>query len=137
MTTLTNDEWTEKYKPVNESPVEWDELPKDIHINHLWTQVDGENDTICICAGNHLVNRQGYWWTENPHTYEEVVEIVCERAECVTILWGGAPLNNAFEPDQKPVNYYFDTEEEVVAFLRGIDEMDGWMDYEIIEDGES
>ena len=129
-TILTEDQWDEQYKPINDGPVDWDDLPKDIHMNHLWTEVDGDDgDTICICSGNHLVNRIGYWWTENPHTYEEVVEIVRERAESITILWGEAP-----EPDQKPVTYYFDTEEEVIAFCRGIDEMDGWQGYEIIED---
>ena len=80
MTTITEDEWDEKYKPINDHPVQWEDLPKDIRINHLWTEVESDDDNIiCICAGNHLVNRLGYWYTENPHDYDVEVEVEIER----------------------------------------------------------
>ena len=125
---ITEEYWEENFKPVLDHPCEFDEVPKEYIPDRLWTQCDAEDDVIVICAGNHLVNRQGYWYTEIPHTYDEVVEIQMERDESVTILWGEAP-----QPDQKPVTYYFDTEEEVIAFMRGIEEMNGWNGYEVIE----
>ena len=46
----------------------------------------------------------------------------------VRILWGSSP-----EPGDKPVLYEFDTEAELTAFLEGVDESNGWMDYEVVE----
>lgn len=45
----------------------------------------------------------------------------------ITILWG---LHR--EEDDKPVTYEFDTKAELNAFRQGIDEMDGWMGYKVI-----
>lgn len=33
---------------------------------HIWTIVEGDDDTIVISAGYHLVNRMGYLITEQP-----------------------------------------------------------------------
>lgn len=46
----------------------------------------------------------------------------------VSILWG-----STHEPDDEPVTYTFETSAELDAFLFGVQEMDGWMDYEIVE----
>lgn len=46
----------------------------------------------------------------------------------VTILWGQIPEDN------KPITYSFDTEKELNAFMYGVDETVGWLDYEIIEE---
>lgn len=44
----------------------------------------------------------------------------------VTILWGQALRKD--EPD----TYEFDTEKELHAFLHGVEESSGWMEYEIL-----
>lgn len=40
------------------------------------------------------------------------------------IMWGSMP-----EPGTVPTRYEFSTKEELGAFLRGVDEADGWMEY--------
>lgn len=48
----------------------------------------------------------------------------------VKILWGSQPQLN----ETKPVEYEFDTPEELEAFLKGVDEASGWLDYDIINE---
>jgi hypothetical protein len=48
----------------------------------------------------------------------------------VKIFWGTDPATN----DGKPCHYSFKTEAELDAFLLGVDEAAGWLEYEIIED---
>lgn len=82
MTDITEEYFDEHFKPVLDHVVDWEEVPKEYIPDRLWTQCDGDDDDIlCICAGNHLVNRQGYWYTELPHTYDEVVVIHMELGE--------------------------------------------------------
>lgn len=50
----------------------------------------------------------------------------------VRILWGTAP-----ERGDEPVTYQFATEAEVNAFLKGVDEANGWMDWHQLDPGES
>ena len=52
----------------------------------------------------------------------------------VTILWGKAP-----EKSNTPETYEFGTDAERQAFLWGVEEMHGWLGYEIVEqvDGQS
>jgi hypothetical protein len=45
----------------------------------------------------------------------------------ITILWGQCP-----EPHQEPITYEYKTQAELDAFCHGVDEMDGWLGYEII-----
>jgi len=47
-----------------------------------------------------------------------------EEKFSITILWGEYP-----EPDAEPVKYEFDTQKELNAFLHGVNESSGWMDY--------
>lgn len=44
----------------------------------------------------------------------------------ITILWGEQDVA------AKPIKYAFDTDEELKAFVKGIDAMNGWRKYEII-----
>ncbi len=46
----------------------------------------------------------------------------------VAILWGEAP-----EPDAKPITYTFDTNAELISFVKGIGEADGWFGWTIVE----
>ena len=48
-----------------------------------------------------------------------------EEVSSVSVLWGS-------DPDDVPVTYYFDTQAEMEAFLHGVDEAFGWMDYAAI-----
>ena len=52
-----------------------------------------------------------------------------EEVSSVSVLWGS-------HPDDVPVTYYFDTQAEMEAFLHGVDESSGWMDYAAIEHGD-
>lgn len=51
-----------------------------------------------------------------------------EKPHKVQILWGESP-----EKDDEPMEYAFKTAEELDAFLYGVSEAEGWMDYELIE----
>lgn len=46
----------------------------------------------------------------------------------VRILWG-----QIREPDQKATTYAFDTQAELDAFLYGVEQASGWLDYETVE----
>jgi len=46
----------------------------------------------------------------------------------VTIHWGSESTRN----ENEPCSYEFDTEAELNAFLLGVDESTGYMDYEIL-----
>ena len=50
----------------------------------------------------------------------------------VKILWGSNPILD----ERDPIEYGFDTPEELAAFLKGVDEANGWMDYDIVEGDE-
>ena len=46
----------------------------------------------------------------------------------VKIRWGSHP-----EEDSPACTYEFNTHEELSAFLTGVDEAGGWLDYEIVK----
>lgn len=48
----------------------------------------------------------------------------------VKILWGSEEARK----ENEPIEYEFDTELELLAFLHGVDEASGWLDYEIIDE---
>ena len=52
----------------------------------------------------------------------------------VDILWANGELFAARDKDQKPTKYSFNTQAELVAFLKGIHEAQGWTDYEAVKD---
>lgn len=59
-----------------------------------------------------------------------------EKAFCVTIRWGSESTQEDMYEQQgnEPSEYCFATEAELNAFLLGVDEMDGWMGYTVVED---
>lgn len=48
----------------------------------------------------------------------------------VTILWGEEQTRR----ENDPCTYSFKTEAELNAFLKGVDEASGWLEYEIVEE---
>ena len=44
--------------------------------NNVWTIIEGDDDTIFITSGIHLVNRIGYLITEEEWTEETEIEII-------------------------------------------------------------
>lgn len=40
------------------------------------------------------------------------------------------------EAERKPVEYSFATQEELDAFLKGVEEASGWLEHDIIDDGD-
>lgn len=84
---ISDEEWTVTYKPIK-NPVTadascdgemfetyGDDLAFVMNQNPLcvWTYVDDDNGIPCIVSGYHLVNRIGYFVTENP--FEEGSDI--------------------------------------------------------------
>jgi hypothetical protein len=57
---------------------------------------------------------------------------MAEKSFKVTILWG-----QVREPDQEPITYEFVTKSELDAFLEGVDAAVGWLDHEIISQGDT
>lgn len=55
---------------------------------------------------------------------EEAIE---EKQFTVRILWGMEP-----DSDNEPTEYSFATEAELDAFLHGVEEGSGWIDYKVI-----
>jgi hypothetical protein len=49
----------------------------------------------------------------------------------IRIQWGSVSSHGE---DNKPIKYEFDTEAELNAFMMGVDAMDGWMEYFVVED---
>jgi hypothetical protein len=65
-------------------------------------------------------------WIESvTHKTVEVPE--ASKRHNVKIIWGSDSGNS------KPCSYSFNTEAELEAFLLGVDESNGWMDYEVLE----
>jgi hypothetical protein len=56
--------------------------------------------------------------------------------EKVSIMWGSQSHRRRHENDEAH-EYEFATKAEVNAFLKGVDESNGYMDYEIVEDEEA
>ena len=82
------EEWDAKYKPVTnhlDDNASFDGVMFETYgeeldfvraqpLNKVWTMVDGDNDEVVIISGYHLVNRIGYFVTENP--WEDDISIV-------------------------------------------------------------
>ncbi|MHA2063245.1 MAG: hypothetical protein ACXABY_02570 [Candidatus Thorarchaeota archaeon] len=50
----------------------------------------------------------------------------------ITIRWGAYPIS---EEDERPVDTIeFDTQVELDAYMKGVNDMDGWAGYTIMED---
>ena len=50
----------------------------------------------------------------------------------VSILGGEAP-----EPDAEPITYTFDTSAELISFMKGIREAEGWFGWTVVEKEET
>jgi len=52
----------------------------------------------------------------------------------VTIIWGTEAVRGIEKPikDYTKIKYKFNTESELEAFIKGVDEGNGWLEYEVI-----
>ena len=51
------------------------------------------------------------------------------------IRFGSRGVRDEIYSKENPYHEFtFETEGEVAAFFKGVDEMDGWADYEVVED---
>jgi hypothetical protein len=63
----------------------------------------------------------------NPQPEQKKVMIT---QHSITILWGATPELDG----RRPQTYQFDTEIELNAFIKGVEEASGWLEYEIIDE---
>ena len=57
----------------------------------------------------------------------------------VTIIWGTEAVKGVDEPEENYTKktYEFETQTELNALLKGVDEGNGWLEYEVIDELES
>lgn len=98
---------------------------------HYWVRADNKKDAE-ENYGNFEKTLDDPLYGAND---EEVLEVVQVKDDDfpyikVKIAWGQAQYEEDIE------EYEFDTKEEYFAFMKGVDEANGWMDYSTIgEDG--
>ncbi len=87
--TLTEDEWEERYKLIPNTLVEdasfggfmfetyGDELEKIRQTPniYIWTYQDDDDGNPCITSGYHIINRIGYFISENPWDVDTFVRL--------------------------------------------------------------
>lgn len=124
MTTLTFEEFVEKYKPIKNTLVEgasfdgclFETYGTELHEvrtydkSNIWTMVDGGNETMWINPGYGIVNRSGYFVTEVPWNDTDQVEvdlndyITREEAQEVCFrFW----KDNGYEFEMQDIEDYF------------------------------
>ena len=77
------DQWIQDYRPITDSngdPTMFETYGKDLetvlgtHPRYVWTYLEGDRGSV-ITEGYHLVNRLGYYITENPSEPDTEYEI--------------------------------------------------------------
>ena len=58
------------------------------------------------------------------------------KKHSVKILWGSKTSMAVDGDGRESIDYEFDTTAELSAFLHGVDEANGWLDYELVEEEE-
>lgn len=91
---MTFDDWFEKFKPIENPQIKdegneylfedcYEEDKEFIHdrigSKTIWTRIFGENASIFLIEGRHLVNRDGYYVTEIPYEDGEKYEITIDE----------------------------------------------------------
>jgi len=72
---MTFDAFDRIFKVVEETPIEFEEIPKTTDPYHVWTIVDGDNGESYILPGYHFVNRFAYYTTERPWTNKDAEDL--------------------------------------------------------------
>ena len=98
---------------------------------HYWVRAENKKDAEKN-YGNFEKTLDDPLYGDND---EEVLEAVQVKDDDfpyikVKIAWGQAQYEEDIE------EYEFDTKEEYFAFMKGVDEANGWMDYSVIGEGE-
>ena len=122
----TYDDWVEKFQPVKNHLVKYDQLQFETYgeeqdyvfaqpDNLVWTEVDGDEGTYII-AGKHFVNRIQYYITTNPYTDEftEVPTWCYRQCDCMTEENDYEPDPNCTECDEGMIDIPCETVEDLV-----------------------
>lgn len=91
---MTFDDWFEKFKPIENPQIKdegneylfedcYEEDKEFIHdrigSKTIWTRIFGENASVFLIEGRHLVNREGYYVTEVPYEEGEQYQIIIDE----------------------------------------------------------
>ena len=91
---MTFDDWFEKFKPIENPQIKdegneylfedcYEEDKEFIHdrigSKSIWTRIFGENASVFLIEGRHLVNREGYYVTEVPYEEGEQYQIIIDE----------------------------------------------------------
>tara|TARA_Y100000592_G_scaffold68663_1_gene106685 strand:+ start:93 stop:350 length:258 start_codon:yes stop_codon:yes gene_type:complete len=66
-------------------------------------------------------------------------EVVIEYKPEVTIKWGTEVVKGIEKPEEGYTikTYIFEDEKQKAFFMKGVEEANGWLEYEIVEKGET
>lgn len=89
---INYDNWLDKFKPIDnpftgedtylfqEETEEEKEFIKDrVGTRTIWTRIFGDNKSIFIIEGRHLINRHGYFITEVPYEEGKHYEVIVDE----------------------------------------------------------
>lgn len=86
-------------------------------LNHIWTLIDGENENSWIVPGYSIVNRLGYFVTDNAWENENIEVDDNEyltREECIKICFSFWK-ENGFEFDLNQIKNFYEKESYTVG----------------------
>ena len=110
----------------------------------LWTTIEDENNKtidINLFSADHD-KYFAIYERENPKQMEfdnciahYKLQSTTEEMKQVTIIWGTEAVKGVDEPEENYTKktYEFETQAELNAFLKGVDEGNGWLEYEVEE----
>lgn len=101
-TTISVEEWEEQYTPMRNHmnpEASWngtmfetygDEVKfiYDFDSTHIWTYCDGDDGGTYLVSGRHYVNRIGYFITEVPVPFDDLIEVMVSPPDDEEISWG-------------------------------------------------
>lgn len=72
MSTMAYFDWVDKYEPVSDEPLEWEDI-KGVDRKYIWTAVETDIDHyLILITGQHIVNHLYFMQCKNPHNYEDI-----------------------------------------------------------------
>lgn len=119
---LTYDEWFEKYQPIPNEIVEYEQYQFETYGDELeyvmqqddrnvWTEMDGD-DGVYIVSGYHLVNRIQYYITTVPWIVDTEIPVSLDK-ECDCMSEGDANIDCGECNGNGYTTIWIDTREEL------------------------